>query len=232
MAKEKILVVDDEKNMRITLKHCLEGAGYEVTTAVNGEDALDKFKSDGYQLVLLDMKLPGISGIEVLKKIKEERAFTPVIMITAYGTIETAVEAMKLGAVDYLSKPFPPEEIRGLASKVLSRKDLKREELKDFDSHLEFAKACINKGEYETALEYLQKAMDIDPSRPEPLNLMGVFLELQGNRLEALKRYRAALGLDPTYEPARKNLDRATSSTFIGEMDSGEEKGESERDQI
>ena len=205
---ENILVIDDEQNIRTALTRCLRAEGYEVTVAVNGEDGLEKLNKEDFHLILLDMKLPGMDGIEVLRRIREYHSFTPVIMITAYGTVESAVEAMKLGAVDYLNKPFPPEEIRKVVSQVLSRGMLKESDTTQFTPCIEMAKSYILHREYDTAFRYLEKALEIDSSRPEPFNMMGVLLEIKGNIPEAQKRYRAALALDPTYKPAQQNLHR------------------------
>ena len=208
MLKENILVIDDEKNIRTTLTKCLRAEGYEVTAAINGEDGLEKLSEEDFDLILLDMKLPGMDGIEVLRRIRESHPFTPAIMITAYGTVESAVEAMKLGAVDYLNKPFPPEEIRKVVSQVLSRGMLKEADTTQFTPCIEMAKLSILRREYDKAFRYLEKALEIDSSRPEPFNMMGILLEIKGDVLEAQKRYRAALALDPTYKPAQQNLHR------------------------
>ncbi|MCK8827914.1 response regulator [Natroniella acetigena] len=215
MANNKILVIDDEKNIRITLTKCLEG-DYEVLTAVNGEDGLEKIENNNFDLILLDMKLPGIDGMEVLSKIEELDSEANVIMITGFGTVETAVEAMKLGALDYLRKPFSSEEIRDVVQEVLERRSskLKEEELDSYEDYLNYAKSCINKRNVRKGEEYLQKAVALDTSKPEAFNLLGVILELKGKILEAQKKYRAALSLDPTYQPAKDNLNRTTKFNY------------------
>ncbi len=119
MQTRHLLIVDDEKNIRMTLTQCLETLGYQVDTALNGEEALGKIDQQEYDLVLLDLKMPGISGMEVIRQISGKRPGLKVIVITAHGTIETAVEAMKLGAVDFVQKPFAPQEIRELVRKAL-----------------------------------------------------------------------------------------------------------------
>ena len=106
MEKAKILVVDDEHLIRWTLEQHLGHEGYEVYTAEDGEKALQMVADLTPNLVLLDNQLPGIQGIEVLGRIKEIDKDIIVIMITAHGLLETAVKAMKLGAYDYISKPF------------------------------------------------------------------------------------------------------------------------------
>lgn len=208
----KILIIDDEKNIRTTLRQSLK-QDYEVETAVNGEDGIAKIKENDFELVLLDMKLPGIDGMEVLKEMRELDKQADVIMITGFANVETAVEAMKLGAIDYLRKPFSPEEIRGLVKEVMDRRNLdlaKGEEASDYDEILTFAKSCINKRKFDTGYKYLQRAVSLNTEKPEAFNLMGAILELKGKIKQAQKKYRAALALDPTYEPAQNNLERTT----------------------
>jgi DNA-binding NtrC family response regulator len=97
MDKKNILVVDDEKNIRTTLQQMLEASGYTVATAVNGEDSLSRLEETDFDMTLLDMKLPGIDGIEVIRQMRRRGIQVPVVMITAYGTIENAVEAIVVG---------------------------------------------------------------------------------------------------------------------------------------
>jgi len=115
--RKPILIVDDEKNIRMTLSQSLESLETETDTAGNGEEALAKLKEKDFGLILLDIRMPGIDGMEVLRQVREIRPDIRIIMITAYGTIESAVEAIKLGAVDFLQKPFDPDEIRALVSR-------------------------------------------------------------------------------------------------------------------
>lgn len=124
MAKKQILVVDDEKNIRLTVSRSLETLGITVHTAVNGEEALQKLGEGRFGLVFLDLKMPGMDGMEVLRRIKVDWPTIQVIIITAHGTIGSAVEAMKLGAVDFIQKPFTPGEIRELAKRFLDTKAL------------------------------------------------------------------------------------------------------------
>jgi len=127
MSKGKILVVDDEAKMRRVLQMILQKEGYEITTAKDGREALQKVERENFDLVLTDMKMPGLSGIDLLKKIRESDEEIPVIMITAYGTVETAVKAMKEGAHDYLLKPFEKDEMKIIVANALKMKTLVRE---------------------------------------------------------------------------------------------------------
>jgi DNA-binding NtrC family response regulator len=118
---ESILVVDDEPEMRIALNHALRRSGFAVETASNGSEALAKFEKERYGIVITDIKMPEVSGMEVLKAVKKISSHVAVIMITAYGTIGNAVEAMKEGASDYILKPFSSETIEMVVKKFSSR---------------------------------------------------------------------------------------------------------------
>jgi len=118
----KILIVEDEKSMREVLKILLEGEGYEVTTASDGLEGISLIEKDIFDLIITDMKMPKADGFEVLKRIKEISPDTIVIMITAFGNTDTAIEAMKMGAYDYITKPFNIEEIRLIVRKAIEKK--------------------------------------------------------------------------------------------------------------
>jgi len=120
----RILIVDDEKNIRMTLSQSLESLGLPIETAVNGEEALRKLEDVEFTVLLLDLKMPGIGGMGVLHEVRKRWPGTLVIIITAHGTIDTAVEAMKLGAADFIRKPFSPVEIRELVKQVLKKKKI------------------------------------------------------------------------------------------------------------
>jgi len=107
----KVLVVDDQRNMRTTTSMMLRSAGYDVDEAASGEEACEKSTQDTYDLVLTDLKMGGQDGIDVLRYVREHSPLTEVIVMTAYGTIESAVEAMRIGAYDYIQKPFAEEEL-------------------------------------------------------------------------------------------------------------------------
>jgi two-component system, NtrC family, response regulator AtoC len=127
VAKHKILVIDDEHLIRWSLEQSLRKQGNEVQTAASGEEGLRMVREDSPDLVLLDVQLPGIDGIEVLKKIKEFDEEIIVIMLTALGVLETAVKAMRLGAYDYINKPFNLDELAIVIRKALEACALRRE---------------------------------------------------------------------------------------------------------
>jgi len=125
--KHKILIVDDERIVRESLFHWFEDEGYDVETAEDGLSALKIFDKEKYDLVLLDMKMPGMSGIELLIKIKEIDPLCIVILITAYASVPTAIQALKEGAYDYVTKPVDPDELNHLVKNALEQKSLKDE---------------------------------------------------------------------------------------------------------
>jgi len=124
-----ILIVDDEFILRESLKGWLERDGYKVEAVASGEEALECVKQSRYDILFLDIKLEGMSGMDVLSEIREIDPDVAVIMITAYGSISTAVEAMKQGAYDYLLKPFEPEHLTVLIEKIMQNKAQARENL-------------------------------------------------------------------------------------------------------
>ncbi len=111
MTKGKVLVIDDEDIVRTSCSRALTPEGYEVKMARNGFDGLRMIEEEEFDLVLTDLKMPDMDGIEVLGKIKEEWPGIEVIIITGYQTVDTAVKAIKLGAFDYIEKPFTPDAL-------------------------------------------------------------------------------------------------------------------------
>lgn len=216
MEKNTVLIVDDEKNIRLTLSQALASPEMDVDTAVNGEEAMGKLQEKNFALVLLDLKLPGMDGMEVLRWISANRPDIRVVIITAHGTIDSAVEAMKHGAVDYLQKPFSPRDIRELVSRIMDREALDAQKAQDYAGCIELAKKFVNEKRFEVAAEHVRRAMSLDPSRPEAFNFLGALQEVQGRSLEAQKNYRTALSLDPTYKAAQDNLYRITKARPVG----------------
>ena len=215
--EKTILIVDDEKNIRTTLKMCLAGEGYNIDTAQDGEEGLEKAESGKYNLIFLDIKMPGMTGMEVLENLRNRENRTNVIMMTAYGTVEDAVKAMKLNAVDFIAKPFAPEEIREIAKKVLERENMEGSNLKTFEDYIEFAKLKIVENNFDKAEEILKDAVSKNLSSPVTYNLLGVISEYKGDVAQAQKYYGAALALDPTYKPAENNIRRTAEFDYTTE---------------
>ena len=121
---EKVLVVDDEPGMRSLLTRVMEKEGYTAAACADGDEALQAFAKEDWDLVIADIDMPGMDGIELLKHIRNDNPNVPVLMITAYATVETAVEAMKLGAHDYITKPFAMDELKIVVGKAFERQRL------------------------------------------------------------------------------------------------------------
>ncbi len=162
-----VLIVDDDKNILTTLKVHLEDLGWEVSTAATGREALRAFEQHQPQVVFLDLKLPDISGLETLEKIKATGAKSYVVIITAYATIDTAVSAVKLGAFDYLPKPFTPSQVEHLLGMIQKVESLESE----VESLTERLKGIERQGDFITRskkvrarLQVARQAADSDAS--------------------------------------------------------------------
>jgi two-component system NtrC family response regulator len=116
---QKILVIDDDESLRRVLEYTLQEEGYEVFTAASGEEGLELFEERQPALVITDMKMPGINGFQVLKEVKERSAEALVIIVTAFGEVDAAVKAMKLGAYDFITKPLSRDELKLTVKKAL-----------------------------------------------------------------------------------------------------------------
>ena len=219
---KKILIFDDESNIRLGLNKCLAKEGYYIEEASNGEEALQLIYNKKYDLILMDVQMPELNGFDVLKRIRKFGNSTRVIMMTAFGTVEMAVDSMKIGAVDFLSKPFTISKVRDVVKEVLD-KDMNILRVdKDISRYIEEARDAIFNKDYDKAKFCLKEALVNDSSSAEIQNLLGVIEEKTGDRQLAQKYYRAALSLDPTYEPADNNLKRtAMFNSFSSKVDLG-----------
>jgi DNA-binding response OmpR family regulator len=209
-----ILIVDDEQNIRLALKRALEVFERPVRVAGSGEEAMEQLEADGIALMLLDLKLPRMDGMKVLRRVSESWPQVRVIVITAHGSVAHAVEAMRLGAVDFVEKPFAPDEIRGIVRDVLSRDDLDPARAHDFADHMALAKRCVNERRLAAAIEHARRAVAADPQSSEGFNLLGALYEISGHIADAQKHYRVALDLDPTNRTAAKNLERSVARSW------------------
>ena len=129
MTDARILVVDDEPIVCESCRRILEEEAYEVEVALSGQEAFDKMKERTFDVVIADLKMPTIDGMDVLRHVRKEYPDTIVIMITGFSTVETAVEAMKLGAFDYIPKPFTPDEVSIVVKKALEKRSLQLENI-------------------------------------------------------------------------------------------------------
>jgi DNA-binding NtrC family response regulator len=142
-----LLVVDDDPEFRETLRARFSRQGFEVALASSGDEALALANRRHFDVAVFDVMMPGMTGVELLKRFKEEYADTEVVMLTGQGSIESAVEAMKLGAYDYLQKPFPLKELETVMLKASERRNLRKEntQLKALLSRAQTAQGMIGK---------------------------------------------------------------------------------------
>jgi len=129
MQRHNILVVDDEKNILKVVSMTLKKNNYDVETARSSEEAVEKFNRNGYALIITDLKLPGKTGMDLLEYVKSKEPDIPVIMITAFGTIANAINAMKKGAFNYLTKPVNPDELLTVMKEAIEKYELRRENI-------------------------------------------------------------------------------------------------------
>ncbi len=166
--QKKILVIDDEKNMCHMLQNILQNAGYSVDTTSDSSEGLKKISDFNYDFVLCDLKMPGIDGIGVLKKIQSKIKETSFIMMSAYGTIDTAIEAIKLGAFDFISKPFKSNEILIVLEKASEKMELKKEnaqlkrQINKIENKYRFKNIVAKSKEMLSIFDLLNKIADYD----------------------------------------------------------------------
>ena len=127
MKSRRILVVDDDESLRRVTQVQLEEEGYVVMTAASGEEARTQLASHVQDLVLTDLSMPGMSGVDLLKHVRANYQDTAVVLVTAFGTVESAIEAMKVGAYDYLTKPVNPDSLRHVVARALDHLTLREE---------------------------------------------------------------------------------------------------------
>ena len=200
----RILVVDDERNIRKNLGMMLEAAGYAVDTAGNGEEALTKSKEQHYDIAFVDLQMPKMGGLELTRFLRGLSRTTAIVILTAYGSVANKVEAMKLGATDFLDKPFDPKAIQLLVEEILLRNQLGPGGLVEDLLHL--AELARERKAYVEARVYLKTAMLRDLARPEPYYWLGVLSDNDGNARQATHYYDMALDVSPTFRPAREAL--------------------------
>jgi DNA-binding response OmpR family regulator len=219
----RVLIVDDEPNVRLVFRTALESACFTVDEASEGLSALDRLAKSPADVVLLDLQMPVIGGMEVLRRLRDAGNDVPVVIVTAHGSIPDAVAAMKLGAIDFLSKPLTPDALRQVVSEIIARHAPAGpgpEPASELPTHstvvtllptvidLTPVKQALNRREFDQAATLLEKALDADPDSAEALTLMGVLLESRGQDHAAFHSYKSALTADPHYGPARDNMRR------------------------
>jgi len=202
----RVLVADDERNIRKTLAMVLEAAGYVVDKAKDGEEALELCKQNRPDIAFIDLHMPKMEGLKVLAHIRALSAKTAVVIITAYGAAANAVEAMKLGAVDFLEKPFDPKTIGILAEEILMRQRTGTKA--SFDDLMHLAELARERQAPIEARVYLKSAMIRAPDRAEPYYWLGYLCENEGEQKRAMQYYYMAVSAYHTFDPAVEALKR------------------------
>ncbi|MDP4199861.1 MAG: response regulator [Bacteroidota bacterium] len=205
--KRHILVVDDEKNIRLTVQHSLMAANYDVDTAADGLEGLTKFRDDHYDLVLMDLRMPQINGIEMLREIRERDKHTAAIVITAYLTIDTLLEAFSLGVSDYIRKPFSPNDVRETVRRVLARETLDTgQPAQQATVNLEAARKALAEQDIPRAIELATRAVSLNSNDPDAYAFLGMLQHLDGNPKAAEQSFHEALLVDPQHQLSRDYL--------------------------
>jgi CheY-like chemotaxis protein len=219
MKQPKILITDDEKNIRLMLRTALAQEGYSVGEASNGQDALDAIELTSPDVVILDLNMPVLDGMEVLERLRSKNGAIrkpKVIVLTAYGSIPAAVKATRLGAVDFIEKPVTPDKLREVVHSVLAEAALEprpapteKDLAGGYDAVLARVRRALRADDMETAESLLMRAADVSGGRDAPyFNLLGVLYEIQRNWRLAKKFYGKAMHADRKYEPAQANMQR------------------------
>jgi DNA-binding response OmpR family regulator len=227
-----ILIVDDEPNVRLMFRTTLETSGYRPTEAEDGATALMWLENAPVDLVLLDLQMPGIGGMEVLESLRKTGNDVPVVIITAHGSVPNAVEAMKLGAIDFEEKPLSPAALRRVVAEVLARHAVARPvpaprasepevvtAAGQFAHDLTRAKRALNRRWFDEAEVFLRQAIALRSDSTEAHNLKGVLHELRHEHDASYREYRAALKADRHYEPAQHNMLRYYERFTFGRSD-------------
>ena len=198
----RILVADPERNARNLVKKALEEEGHEVVTVASAEEAKGEIWSSKFDLLITDIKFPGMSGIELLKDLSAGGVLPPTIVVSGLITPEAVAEAMKAGADDFLSKPFSSEELISKVSNLLSAE---RETLEKLERK---SKELMEAGSLELAGRLIRRMFSIAPSSPVPHFLYYRLLKVRGNLELAMKHLECALIFDPDYPPALEEKRR------------------------
>ena len=212
-----ILIVDDETNVRLNYRITLEMEGYEVYEAASAASALQELHERSFAVAILDMRMPGMDGLELLTKMREAGITVPVMIVTAYSDVPHAVQAMKLGAIDFLQKPLRPDDLRRFVAEIVKRHTPQKDHpAESFNSHIVGAKRCLNLQSFARARIHLVKALELNTKSAEAFNLAGVLAEMLDDYDKAKKYYGQSIKLDKHYEPAQQNMRRLFELQHFG----------------
>ena len=217
---KRILIVDDEPNVRLNYRITLELEGYQVDETGLSTEALKMVKVDKFDLVILDMRMPRMGGLDLLAAMRAQRVMTPAIIITAFSDVPNAVRAIQLGASDFLQKPLRPEDLRRVVHEVLARNDQsKNPELADFERSAGEARRLMQLGDLGAAKGHVLHAIELNTNSPDSFNLAGELAERSGDIERARKLFEAAIKLDGNNVAAKEGLRRVFQALHPGEPD-------------
>ncbi len=221
MNHAKIFLIDDERTIRLTFRMALETDGYEVQEAASADEAMMGFKTEQYDLVVLDLRVGEDNGLDVLAEMRRRGIQTPTLMITAYGSIRNAVRAMQLGAIDFLEKPVEPGTLRRIVAEVVGRHQTRPSDVVpgSFQDCVREAKRLINLQQFGPASEKINAALELDSVSPEAHNLRGILHEINRDYRAARKSYGQAIRLDSNHEAAQQNMRRIFELFNFGDSD-------------
>ncbi|MBW9158861.1 response regulator [Clostridium sp. FP2] len=180
---KKVLVVDDTKNIRTLLGIYLKLKGFEVLMATNGHEALSLIDTEPVDLIFLDIKMPEISGTEVLKRIRAKGLTAPVVIMTAFATVKNAVDCTKLGAITYLQKPFTTDKIKTIIDEMITNEEAPN--AKNIEYQIMIIKQLISENNLKKALDALKVVLSTDPNTPEVYELISMVYRKQGDLRKA-----------------------------------------------
>ena len=218
---KRILIVDDEPNVRLNYRITLELEGYQVDETGLSTEALKKVKVDKFDLVILDMRMPRMGGLDLLAAMRAQRVTTPAIIITAFSDVPNAVRAIQLGASDFLQKPLRPEDLRRVVQEVLARNDesRKKTEVADFERSANEARRLMQLGDLAAAKGHVLHAIELNTNSPDVFNLAAELAERTGDIERARKLFEAAVKLDGNNVGAKEGLRRVFQALHPGDPD-------------
>lgn len=202
-----VLVVDDEKNVRLTLRQALEDLGLAVETATEGTEALAHLEENDCDLMLLDLRMPGLSGMETLEHTRRLHPDVPVVVITAHGTVKNAVQAVRRGAVDVLLKPISLDALRTLIAQIF-RKPSSSPDATPYDAWMQLAAWHLRRQRTAAARHCLHEALNQDETRAAAHTLLGVLEGAASDTETARHHLQAAVAQDAESTMAQILLDR------------------------
>jgi len=205
-SRARVLVVDDDRNLRKMLRAELQNAGYSVDVASDGEEAFAMAKQHRYAIALVDLRMPKMGGLELLRYLRSFTPNTAVVILTGFGSVRESVEAIKLGAVDFMEKPIEPMKLLALLEEIILR--FRPETEKTVDDLVHLAELAISRSAWNEARTYAKSALVRAPTRPEPAYVLGKICEAEGDVSLASLYYYMALEIDHAFRPAIDALNR------------------------